>query len=75
MLRDNAGYGGLDHQALAELVYGLQEAGADLELAGLSPEELGHLLDSVAGLDEPEADPEPEDDPATCAACGQKLPT
>ena len=73
MLRDNAGYGEWDEPALAEILHELMDQGADLELTGLSPEELGRLLDTVgAGPEpEPETDREP---PETCAACGQPLP-
>lgn len=71
MLRDNAGYGEWDDTALAEMLFGLMDQGADLELTGLSPEELGRLLNDAGGQD---VQVEPEDaSQDTCMACGQPI--
>lgn len=45
--------GDWDEDKLAEMIYGLEEGGAPLELSGFGEEELTSLLDSVSG-EEPE---------------------
>lgn len=55
-LRDNRGWGDDDDQALAELLYELQEMGTPLDLLGFEDGEVAALLASVSG-------PEPAPDP------------
>lgn len=60
-LRDNNEYGEWDEQMLAEQLWHLKEASAELDLAGFDEKELQRLLDSVGGLGLPEgADDVPE---------------
>lgn len=60
-LRDNNGYGEWVEQELAQMLYELEQEGADLELTGFSREESTKLIDLVAGADRPHNWP---DDPA-----------
>ena len=68
-LRDNQGYGEDVAEEVAELLYGLQQAGADLALSGYAPDAVNALLDSVSGSgDLPGADAadlEPPAEPIT----------
>jgi hypothetical protein len=49
-MRDNSPYGEWDEQLQAELLYELEQAGADLDLTGLERTVQTKLIDSVAGL-------------------------
>lgn len=76
ILRDNNAYGDWHAEQLPEFLYGLHEEGADLELTGFDPEELGRLLASVApgGIEEAPPDPTEGDlDVRICEACGQEI--
>ncbi len=62
-------HGEFDPEALSGVLAELQQLGADLELTGFTDDELTDLLDVVVepkdGLTDPDAIPEPPDDPAT----------
>lgn len=60
MLRDNNGYGEWDAPTLTELMRELQDAGAELELAGFGPAELQRLLEgeAKAGRGDPDRVPD-----------------
>jgi hypothetical protein len=58
IVRDNASYGEWDDQGLAELLYEIQQAGADLDLAGLDNAEVERLLDTVTGEEHADTDPD-----------------
>lgn len=52
-IRDNSPYGEWDEQLQAELLYELEQRGADLDLTGLERTVQTRLIDSVAGLARP----------------------
>lgn len=54
LLRDNQSYGDWHDEQLAELLYTLHEAGADLDLSGFDESETAKLLESVSGPIAPE---------------------
>ena len=62
-------HGEWDVEKLAELLADLQQLGADLDLTGFTPAEVEEFLkaadEPIAGLTDPDAVPEPPDDPVT----------
>lgn len=60
-IRDNNEYGEWNEQELAEILYELEQAGADLDLTGFTQDRTTQLLDSVSGEQRPHNFP---DDPA-----------
>lgn len=69
MVRDNNQYGDWQEDELAELLYGLQEKGAALDLLGFDRAEIDRLLANVSGpetlLGDPDEVPDPPADPVT----------
>ncbi len=74
-LKDNGSWGEWQDEDLAELLYGLQEAGAATDLLGFDEAELARFLNLVAGPDFEPVGPEEQgrlDQKATvtCPECG-----
>jgi ParB-like chromosome segregation protein Spo0J len=61
-LRDNAQWGEWQDDELAEMLYGLQQAGSALDLLGFEDDEITRLLNSVSGTDDGEPDLTPGPD-------------
>jgi hypothetical protein len=66
-LRDNAAWGENEDQALAEMLYGLQQEGSALDLLGFEDDEIARLLESVGANG--------DTDPASMADGGPPRPS